>query len=427
MTDSSLRNAGEEQTLAAQTLVAPSDAEPDVRSDAQSSARINENPAAEAEVQATDATEEQDAPAGSNAETCAPEADAPGVCPQDACPPEEHDGVFTLCDLVEQPEPSSPERTLPTKALREEALSETPPEQAASDQNASDQTLPDQAPAEPWPGAAGNPPAPPVPPQAGGGDGAQDGDAPKDEPEKTMTLLDHLGELRSRLVRGFVAVLIAFFGCYGFAKELFHALSQPLLAVMPADAKFIYTGVAEGFFVDLKVGFVAALFVASPYLFYQIWAFVAPGLYEEEKRYAIPLALCSAVFFIGGAAFCYLVVFPFAFTFFLSYSTESIVAMLSISEYLSFALKMLIAFGLIFEMPLFAFFLARMGLITAQKMRRARKYAVLGVFIVAAILTPPDVFSQILMACPMLLLYEISILVAAVAGRKKEKTHEPES
>ena len=242
-----------------------------------------------------------------------------------------------------------------------------------------------------------------------------------------MTLLDHLGELRSRLVRGFVAVLIAFFGCYSFAKELFHALSQPLLAVMPADAKFIYTGVAEGFFVDLKVGFVAALFVASPYLFYQIWAFVAPGLYEEEKRYAIPLALCSAVFFIGGAAFCYLVVFPFAFTFFLSYSTESIVAMLSISEYLSFALKMLIAFGLIFEMPLFAFFLSRMGLITAQKMRRARKYSVLGVFIVAAILTPPDVFSQILMAIPMLLLYEISILVAAAAGKKREETHESKS
>lgn len=417
MTD---RNAGEEQTLTAPTHVAPADVGPDAPSGAPS----GESPETTAEARAAACAREEEtmprnAPVADNAEDHAPQA-----CDRDECADEraseDHDGVYTLCDLVDQPEPSSPERTLP-----EEAISETPREQAASDPNSPVQTLPDQALAEPWPGAAGNPPAPPVPPQAGGGDDEQDGDAPK--PEKSMTLLDHLGELRSRLVRGFVAVLIAFFGCYSFAKELFHALSQPLLAVMPADAKFIYTGVAEGFFVDLKVGFVAALFAASPYLFYQIWAFVAPGLYEEEKRYAIPLALCSAVFFIGGAAFCYLVVFPFAFTFFLSYSTESIVAMLSISEYLSFALKMLIAFGLIFEMPLFAFFLSRMGLITAQKMRRARKYSVLGVFVVAAILTPPDVFSQILMALPMLLLYEISILVAAAAGRKKEKSHEPKS
>lgn len=285
---------------------------------------------------------------------------------------------------------------------------------------------------------AGAPPAPPPagPPAAAPRDdeGDDKGEARSDrekEPEKSMTLLDHLGELRARLVRSFAAVLIAFCGCYNFAGKLFHALALPLLRVMPADSKFIYTGVAEGFFVDLKVSFVAALFAASPYLFYQVWAFIAPGLYEEEKRYAIPLALCSAVFFIGGAAFCYLVVFPFAFTFFLSYSTDSIVAMLSINEYLGFSLKMLIAFGLIFEMPLFAFFLARMGLITASAMRRMRKYSVLGVFIVAAILTPPDVFSQILMAVPMLLLYELSILVAAAAGRKARgkdtETHEPKS
>ncbi len=274
-----------------------------------------------------------------------------------------------------------------------------------------------------------------IPPLAGGrgaggalppSDGEGDDDE-EDPEERPMTLLEHLGELRVRLVRSFLAVTVAFFVCYAFARELFYYLSLPLLKVMPADSKFIYTGVAEGFFVDLKVSFVAAVFVACPFLFYQIWAFIAPGLYEEEKRYVTPLALCSAIFFLGGATFCYFVVFPFAFEFFMSYSTDNIVAMLSINEYLSFALKMLIAFGLIFEMPLFSFFLARMGLVTAARMRAVRKYSVLAVFIIAAILTPPDVFSQIMMALPMLVLYEISILVAAAFGKRaKPKKEEDE-
>ena len=270
---------------------------------------------------------------------------------------------------------------------------------------------------EPLPVAAdgGEPPAPVDPPS--------EEEEPEDD-EKPMTLLDHLGELRKRLVRGFLAVVIGFFACYGFAQQLFYYLSLPLLKVMPADSKFIYTGVAEGFFVDMKVAFVAGLFVSCPFLFYQIWAFIAPGLYEEEKRYVMPLALCSTFFFLLGGVFCYFGVFPLAFEFFLSYSTGNIVAMLSIGEYLSFALKMLIAFGLIFEMPLFSFFLARMGIVTAQRMRDVRKYAVLAVFVIAAILTPPDVFSQLMMAGPMLVLYEISIWVAALVGRKKARKTE---
>ena len=277
---------------------------------------------------------------------------------------------------------------------------------------------------------------PPAVSDAGGGaqppvigtDATEDSEEEPDETEeRPMTLLEHLGELRVRLVRAFLAVTIGFFACYGFAKELFYYLSLPLLKVMPADAKFIYTGVAEGFFVDLKISFVAGLFIACPFLFYQVWAFIAPGLYDEEKRYITPLALCSALFFLGGGAFCYFGVFPFAFEFFMSYSTDNIVAMLSINEYLSFALKMLIAFGLIFEMPLFAFFLARMGVITAEWMRRVRKYAVLAVFIIAAILTPPDVFSQLLMAAPMLVLYEISIWVAVLVGKKKKAAAEAEA
>lgn len=240
--------------------------------------------------------------------------------------------------------------------------------------------------------------------------------------EHPMSLLEHLGELRRRLIRCFIIIGVSFFICYGVADVLFRYLSLPLVKVMPADTKLIFTGVPEGFFVYLKVAFVAALFIASPYIFYQIWAFISPGLYDEEKRYIWPLALSSAFFFLGGSSFCYFVVFPFAFTFFMSYSTDTILAMPSLNEYLSFSLKLLIAFGLIFEMPLFAFFLAKMRLITAEKMRAVRKYAILAVFIIAAILTPPDVFSQILMAIPMLILYEISIFVAAsVAKQQKEK------
>lgn len=282
--------------------------------------------------------------------------------------------------------------------------------------------------AEPWsppaPLASGaEPPVPPVPPVSGdaaAGDPADDADH-----TQPMTLTEHLGELRVRLVRVLIGAGLGFLLCYGVSEQLFMWLAQPLAAVMPADTKLIYTSVPEGFFVYLKVAFVAGVFVASPYIFYQVWAFIAPGLYREERQQVLPLALFSAFFFVLGASFCYFLVFPYAFTFFMSYSTGMIVAMPSINEYLSFSLKMILAFGLIFEMPLFAFFLARMGLITAGWMRRVRRYAVLVVFVVAAILTPPDVFSQMLMAVPMLVLYEISIYVAAAVGRKEKPTPDP--
>ncbi len=240
--------------------------------------------------------------------------------------------------------------------------------------------------------------------------------------EETLGILDHLAELRVRLVRCIVVVGLVFFACYSFSDLLFSYLALPLVKVLPKGSTLIFTGIPEGFFVYLKVAFVAALFGASPYVFYQAWAFIAPGLYAEEKRYIVPLALFSALFFMSGAVFCYFLVFPFAFEFFMSYSTESIVAAPTLNEYLSFSLKLLVAFGLIFEMPLFAFFLARMGIITAKWLREKRRYAVLLSFVVAAILTPPDVISQALMAVPMIILYEISIFVAATFQRaKKEK------
>lgn len=275
-------------------------------------------------------------------------------------------------------------------------------------------------PASPFPPNASEEPAP-VPAVSGGQPPAtpdEDDDEEEGGPDKPMGLMDHLGELRMRLVRCCIAVIVGFFACWAVVDPIFDVLVNPLLAVLPKGSHAIYTTLPEGFFTRMHIAFVAGVFVSSPVIFYQIWSFIAPGLYEEEKKYIIPIAIMSALFFICGGAFCYFVVFPYAFSFFVSFATEEIVAMPKVSDYLSFVLKLILAFGIIFEMPLFAFFLARMGVVTAAMMRQARRYAILGIFIVAAILTPPDVVSQLLMACPMLILYEISIWVAAAFGRK---------
>ena len=220
--------------------------------------------------------------------------------------------------------------------------------------------------------------------------------------------------------------MVGFIACWAVVDPIFDALVAPLLSVLPDGSHAIYTTLPEGFFTRMHIAFVAGVFVSSPAIFYQVWAFIAPGLYEEEKRSIIPVAIMSALCFVSGGAFCYFVVFPNAFAFFMSYATDSIVAMPKISDYLSFVLKLILAFGLVFEMPLFAFFLARMGIITAELMRRVRRYAILGIFIVAAILSPPDVVSQLLMAAPMLVLYEVSIFVAAGFGKKAAKDDESE-
>ena len=242
----------------------------------------------------------------------------------------------------------------------------------------------------------------------------------EEEPASKMPLMGHLNELRVRLARCCIAAGLAFFACWAVVDPIFDALVNPLLAVLPPNSTAIYTTLPEGFFTRMFIACVAALFLASPIIFYQLWAFIAPGLYEEEKRSILPIAFASAVFFVLGGSFCYFIVFPYAFSFFVSYSTDTIVVMPRISDYLDFVLKLVLAFGLIFEMPLFAFFLARLGLVTAAMLRRVQGYAALAIFVVAAILTPPDVVSQLLMAFPMLLLYEISILVAAVSGRAKK-------
>jgi len=257
------------------------------------------------------------------------------------------------------------------------------------------------------------------------GEGKGEGEDEDSLPE--MGLLDHLNDLRKRLCRSALAVLVGFLACYAFAEDIFNFLLVPLRPYLPKGSGLIFTSPPEAFFTYMLAAAVAGLFLVSPYVFYQLWLFVAPGLYEHERKWIIPIALCSAVFFLCGAAFAYFVVFPYAFQFFMSYARDIIQAQLKMEEYLSFTLKLLVAFGIAFELPLFVFFLSRLGMVTAKGLRKFRQYAILIIFIAAAILTPPDVVSQLAMAAPLLLLYELSIWVAHFFSTKREAADEAES
>jgi sec-independent protein translocase protein TatC len=237
----------------------------------------------------------------------------------------------------------------------------------------------------------------------------------------------HLDELRKRIIRCIVAVLLGFLGSYAFAEQIFDILIKPLKAALPPESLLIYTGLPEAFFVYLKLSLFAGLFLASPVLLWEIWCFVAPGLYDKEKKYVYPFVIFSTVFFSIGASFGYFIVFPIAFKFFMSYGSESIRALPSIKEYLNFSCKLLFAFGVVFELPLFILFLSKIGIVNAKMLRSKRKFAILGIFVLSAILTPPDIVSQVLMALPLLVLYEISILVAKAFGKKVEGDTEKES
>jgi sec-independent protein translocase protein TatC len=247
--------------------------------------------------------------------------------------------------------------------------------------------------------------------------------------DRTMPLLGHLEELRARLIKALMAVGVAFFPAYLFANALFTLLTQPLQQATPNPVTLIGTSPTEAFFTKLKVVFIAALFVASPVVFYQIWQFIAPGLYEHEKRYVWPFVLFGTVFFLLGAGFCHVVVLPVGYAFFLEqYESIGVQATLRISEYLTFTARMLLAFGVTFELPVLAFFLARVGLITHKTLLGAFRYALVTIFIAAAALTPgPDVASQLLLAAPLLLLYSFSIGVAYVFGKKGRGAGDQES
>jgi sec-independent protein translocase protein TatC len=236
----------------------------------------------------------------------------------------------------------------------------------------------------------------------------------------------HLEELRKRLIRCFIAIGIGFAASYGFKEKIFHLLTQPLIAAMQTDGKMIFTGLPEAFFTYLKTSFLAGLLVASPYIIFEFWMFVSPGLYKKERFVLIPIVILSSFFFVGGALFGYFIVFPFGFKFFLGFANESIQALPSMREYLSFASKLLLAFGLVFELPLVITGMARLGIVTVPFLKKNRKYALLIFFAGAAILTPPDVVTQVMMAVPLMLLYEISILGAWFFGKKSSR-NQPET
>lgn len=238
-----------------------------------------------------------------------------------------------------------------------------------------------------------------------------------DEDEK-LPFTAHLEELRQRLIRCAIAVTAGFTVSYFFKERLFAILTRPLVQVLRPGETLIFTGVAEAFFTYLKVAFLFGILLAIPVILYQFWMFVAPGLYRNEKRVLFPIVVISSFFFAAGALFGYFVVFPFGFKFLLGFASDTLRPLPSMKEYLGFSAKVLLAFGLVFEMPIVITFLARMGLITTDFLKKNRKYALVLFFVVAAILTPPDVVTQVLMAIPLVLLYEISILGAKLFGRK---------
>ena len=250
------------------------------------------------------------------------------------------------------------------------------------------------------------------------------------EMDEKQPFLAHLEELRRRLITCAIAIGIGFVISYFFSKQLFSLLVLPLVKVLPADSQLIFTSLPEMFITYIKVSLVAGIILAIPVIFYELWMFIVPALYQKEKRYLVPFVMFSSILFILGTLFGYLIVFPYGFKFFISFATEDIQALPSVKQYFSFAIRLLLAFGLVFEMPVVVLFLARIGLITPDAMKRFRKFAILCSFILAAILTPPDVATQIMMALPIIILYELSILISKGVYRKKEEDHhkrDPES
>lgn len=244
------------------------------------------------------------------------------------------------------------------------------------------------------------------------GDGKEQHQAP---------LIEHLIELRSRLLRAVVAVLVIFLGLYAFANDIYTFVAQPLMALLPEGSQMIATEVASPFLAPFKLTLVTAVFIAVPYVLHQAWAFVAPGLYDNEKALAIPILASSVLLFYAGAAFAYFVVFPLLFEFFTQTGPENVTVMTDINAYLNFVLKLFFAFGVAFEIPIATFLLIASGATTVESLSKKRPYVVLGCFVVGMLLTPPDVISQSLLAIPMYLLYEVGLLFGRLARRKKQR------
>ena len=229
-------------------------------------------------------------------------------------------------------------------------------------------------------------------------------------------LKPHLSELRKRLSVSLVAIFVMFIFCFAFWQPILAWMIAPLKSVLPEGSNVIFTGVQEPFFTAMKVAFFAGFILSLPIIFWQFWLFVAPGLYDNEKKLVVPFVLAATMMFLIGASFCYYVVVPLAFEFLVAFGSALFTALPSIGEYVGFFTKFLVGFGLSFEMPVVIFFFAKLGLITDQTLKEFFRYAIVIIFTVAGILTPPDVLSQFLMAGPLLILYGISIIVAKIVN-----------
>ncbi len=239
-------------------------------------------------------------------------------------------------------------------------------------------------------------------------------------PAPSASLFDHLLELRNRLLRSILGVLVVFCCLAYFAQDIYQYLAQPLLATMPEGSQMIATDVASPFFAPFKLTIVISVFIAIPYILFQLWSFVAPGLYKNEKRLIAPLMLGSTLLFYGGIAFAYFAVFPVVFAFFTSVAPEGVVIATDISSYLDFVLKLFFAFGVAFEIPIAIILMCWTGMTTPDSLREKRPYVVVGAFVVGMLLTPPDIISQSMLAIPMLILFEVGIIIASLYHKEDE-------
>jgi sec-independent protein translocase protein TatC len=250
-----------------------------------------------------------------------------------------------------------------------------------------------------------------------------------DEQEKLAegTLISHLLELRDRLMKAFIAIIIVFIPCAIYSNELFSFVAQPLIAQLPAGSSLIATSVISPFMTPFKLGFYVALFVAMPVVLWQLWAFVAPGLYKHEKRFAVPLLVSSILLFYVGVAFAYLIVFPVMFQFFAGTTPAGVRMMTDIASYMDFVTTMFFCFGLAFEVPVVVVLLVLTGITTVEKLAASRGYVLIGIFVVAALLTPPDAVSQTIMAVPMYLLYEGGLIMARLMSKMRRSEDKAEA
>jgi sec-independent protein translocase protein TatC len=238
-------------------------------------------------------------------------------------------------------------------------------------------------------------------------------------PEATETLLTHLIELRDRVLRMFIAILVVFLVLFPFANPIYTWLADPLMQHLPEGTSMIAIDVAAPFLIPFKLVLLLAVVISIPYLLYQVWSFVAPGLYSHEKNMALPLVASSTILFYLGMAFAYFVVFPLIFAFFTATAPEGVSVMTDISRYLSFVIMLFIAFGIAFEVPVATILLVSLGATTPDKLAKKRPYVIVGVFLIGMVLTPPDIISQTLLALPMWLLFEIGLILSRIMERKK--------